>query len=89
MAEEIKRIAGEYNIPCCDAWHTSGINRFTWKHFTHSSVVMNPDYDPEKEYVAPYPQYADQSHMNDAGIRAPRRVHRRVCRRNIKFRGMR
>lgn len=28
---------------------------------------MNPDYDPEKEYVAPYPQYADQSHMNDAG----------------------
>ena len=67
MAEEIKRIAGEYNIPCCDAWHTSGINRFTWKHFTHSSVVMNPDYDPEKEYVAPYPQYADQSHMNDAG----------------------
>lgn len=67
MAELIKTIAGEYNIPCYDAFHNSGINRFTWKVFAHSPVVMSPDYDPEKEYTAPYPQNADQAHLNDAG----------------------
>lgn len=67
MSELVKKIAGEYNIPCCDAWHTSGINRFTWKYYAHSPDVMEKDYDPAKEYVAPYPQYADQAHMNDRG----------------------
>lgn len=67
MAEVVKQIAGEYNIYCCDAWHTSGINRFTWKHYCHSAVVMAPDYDPEKEYDAPYPQFADQAHLNAEG----------------------
>jgi len=67
MAELIKKIAGEYNLPCCDPWHNSGINRYTWKFYTHSPVVMNPDYDPEKEYEAPYPEYADQAHLNSMG----------------------
>lgn len=67
MAELITKIAGEYNIPCCDAWHTSGINRFTWKYYAHSPIVMAPDYDPAKTYVAPYPQYADQAHLNELG----------------------
>lgn len=67
MAELIKTIAGEYNVYCYDAWHNSGINRFTWKHFCHSAVEMNPDYDPDKKYDAPYPQYADQTHLNAEG----------------------
>lgn len=67
MAELIKAVAGEYNIPCCDSWHTSGINRFTWCVFANSPVAIREDYDPDGEYTAPYPQYADQAHMNDAG----------------------
>ncbi len=67
MADLIKTIAGEYNLPCCDLWHTSGIGKFTWKIYANSPVAINPDYDPSKEYVAPYPQYADQAHMNDRG----------------------
>lgn len=67
MANLIKDIAGEYNLPCCDAWHTSGINRFTWKVFANSPTAIRADFDPDAEYTAPYPQYADQAHMNDAG----------------------
>ena len=67
MSSLIISIAGEYNVYCCDAWHTSGINRFTWKHYCHSPVVMNPDYDPLKQYDAPYPQFADQAHLNAEG----------------------
>ena len=67
MAELICKIAGEYNIYCYDAWHNSGINRFTWKHFCHSAVAENPNYDPSKEYDAPYPQFGDQAHLNAEG----------------------
>lgn len=67
MAELVKTIAGEYNLPCCDAWHTSGIGRFTWKIYACNSNAVNPDYDPSKKYDAPYPWNADQAHMNDMG----------------------
>ena len=67
MAELIECIAGEYGIPCLNAWKNSGINRYTWKYFSNSPSTMAADYDPEKEYVAPYPMYADQVHLNDAG----------------------
>lgn len=67
MAKLICEIAGENNLYCCDAWHTSGIGRRTWKIYCASPVVMREDYDPEKEYDAPYPWYADQAHMNDRG----------------------
>lgn len=69
MANLIREIAGEYSIPCYDAWHNSGINRYTWKYYANSPTELRPDYDPEKEYIAPYPQYADQAHLNDAGYR--------------------
>ena len=45
----------------------SGINRFTWKYFANSPTAIKEDYDPSKEYIAPYPQYADQAHLNAAG----------------------
>ena len=67
MAEVIKAICGEYNLPCCDLWHTSGIGRFTWKIYANSPAALNPDYDSEKTYTAPYPQYADQAHLNALG----------------------
>ena len=69
MAEAIKDIAASFNLPCYDAWHNSGINRFTWKYFANSPTEINPDYDPEKEYIAPYPQYADQAHLNGEGYK--------------------
>jgi len=67
MAEAIKDVAAYHNLPCYDAWHNSGINRFTWKYFANSPVALNPEYDPQKEYTAPYPMYADQAHLNAAG----------------------
>ncbi len=67
MAEAIKDIAAYFNLPCYDAWHNSGINRYTWKYFANSPVALNPDYDPEKDYFAPYPMYADQAHLNADG----------------------
>lgn len=67
MAGVICDIAGSYHLPCYDAWHSSGIGRFTWKKFCHSPVVMDESYDPAKKYDAPYPMFADQVHMNEAG----------------------
>ena len=34
---------------------------------TSSPTAIKEDYDPSKEYIAPYPQYADQAHLNAAG----------------------
>ncbi len=67
MAELIEQIGGEYHLYVCNAWKHSGIGRFTWKYYCHSPVVMAEDYDPAKEYEAPYPMYADQVHLNAEG----------------------
>ena len=67
MAEVIKDIAGSYNLPCCDAWHNSGINRFTWKYYANSSSVYATEEQKAKNTIAPYPEYADQAHLNSAG----------------------
>jgi len=67
MAALITEIAHDYNLYCYDAWSNSGINRFTWKHYCHCPDVLNKDYDPNKEYVAPYPMYGDQAHLNSEG----------------------
>ncbi len=67
MAETIKDIAAYHDLPCYDAWHNSGIGRHNWNDFAASPYEINPEYDPEKEYFAPYPQYADQAHLNGEG----------------------
>lgn len=67
MSDEIKKLAGEYNLPCCDAWKNSGINRFTWNYYANSPSAIREDYDPQKTYEAPYPMYADQAHLNALG----------------------
>lgn len=46
MANMQKAIA-EYNaIPCCDLFHTSGINRNTWHIFGANPNVDNPNFSP-------------------------------------------
>lgn len=67
MSEVIEDIAAYFNLPFCNTWKTSGINRFTWDCFANSPTAIRPDYDPSKKYDAPYPQYADQAHLNDLG----------------------
>ena len=67
MSRLICDIARSYNLPFCDTWAHSGINRFTWDFYANSPTAINPDYDPEKEYGAPYPMYADQAHLNSLG----------------------
>lgn len=67
MSEVIRDIARSFNLPFCDAWATSGINRYTWKYYSNSPTAKNPDYDPAKKYDAPYPMFADQAHMNSLG----------------------
>ena len=65
MALKTVEIAGANNIPCYDAWHNSGINRFTRNKFAINPNPLNPDYDPAKTYDAPYPWRADQAHLNE------------------------
>lgn len=67
MAETIKDIAASCNLPCCDAWHTSGINRFTWNYFANSPTPYASDEARAKNTSAPYPEFADQAHLNDLG----------------------
>lgn len=65
MAQTICDIAASHNLPCYDAWHNCGINRYTWKYFAASSKAIR-DEIPDDD-ISPYPQYADQAHLNDAG----------------------
>ena len=67
MAALISDIAKENGLPFCDAWNESGIGKDNWHIYTNSETEMRPDYDPEKEYFAPYPMYADRAHLNGAG----------------------
>ena len=67
MAELIEKIGGENHLHVCNAFKRSGIGRYTWHRYCHSPVVMAEDYDPDKEYEAPYPMYADQAHLNAEG----------------------
>lgn len=41
----IQKAVAEYNsIPCCDLWHTSGINKHTWCLYGASSNAVNEKY---------------------------------------------
>lgn len=67
LAENIKKVAAFNSLPCWDAFHESGINRYTWKYLSWSPVENNEAYSSDT-YVnkssSPYPQYADQVHLN-------------------------
>ena len=46
IANMQKAVAESNAIPCCDLFHTSGINRNTWHIFGLSADVDNPKYSP-------------------------------------------
>ena len=46
IANMQKAIAQHNAIPCCDLFHNSGINRYTWHIFGVSSRVDNPNFSP-------------------------------------------
>lgn len=46
MANIQKAVAAHNAIPCCDLFHTSGINRNTWAVFSASAEVENPNFSP-------------------------------------------
>ena len=41
-----KAVAAFNALPCCDLFHTSGINRYTWHIFGFDSEVNNPNFSP-------------------------------------------
>lgn len=46
MANIQKEVAAYNAIPCCDLFHTSGINRYTWHIFGASADPVNHGYSP-------------------------------------------
>ena len=44
MSDTIKLICNYNNIPVCDLWHNSGINRFTWTIYGSNSNAVNEQY---------------------------------------------
>ncbi len=69
MSYLIKETAEENGLYFCDAWHESGIGKDNWCIYANSPSVLKEDYDPSAEYTAPYPQYADQAHLNALGYK--------------------
>ena len=67
MSEVVRHVAGKYGALFCDAYHGSGIGPDNWNLYANSPVALREDYDPGKEYSAPYPMYADQAHLNGDG----------------------
>jgi len=48
MAKIQKAVAEHNAIPCCDLFHTSGINCHTWSYFSFESCPDNPNFSPYK-----------------------------------------
>lgn len=46
MANMQKQVAAYNAIPCCDLFHSSGINLHTWAWFSASADPVNPNYSP-------------------------------------------
>jgi hypothetical protein len=44
MASIQKAVAAYNSIPCCDLFHNSGINRYTWSVFSAEPNVDNPNF---------------------------------------------
>lgn len=44
MSNTIKAICNYNNIPVCDLWHNSGINKFTWSIYGNSPSSVNDNY---------------------------------------------
>ncbi len=69
MSSLIRSVARRFGAIFYDAYSLSGIGPDNWCVFANSSAVYRADYDPGKTYEAPYPQYADQAHLNAEGYK--------------------
>ena len=67
MSEVIRQVAEKHGLYFFDAYHESGIGPENWCRYANSPTALRSDYDPEKEYSAPYPMWADQAHLNGDG----------------------
>ncbi len=67
MSRLVGRVAEKWGCYFFDAYHLSGIGPDNWNVYANSPAALRDDYDPEKEYFAPYPRYADQAHLNGDG----------------------
>ena len=67
MSDVVKQVADKYGCYFYDAYHLSGIGPDNWCRYANSPTALRPDYDPEAEYAAPYPMFADQAHLNADG----------------------
>ena len=48
LSNTIKEICNYNNIPVCDLWHNSGINKFTWNIYGANSYAVNENYTKYK-----------------------------------------
>ena len=48
LANTIVAVGNHNNIPVCDLWHNSGINKFTWNVYGNSPNPVNTQYSPYK-----------------------------------------
>ena len=48
-------VAERNAIPCCDLFHTSGINHHTWAYFSASPYPDNPNFTPYRLNENGYP----------------------------------
>ena len=46
LANIQKAVAQANGLPCCDLWHNSGINKFTWGVYGASKNAVNENYTP-------------------------------------------
>ena len=67
MSEVVRQTAKKYGCYFYDAYHESGIGPENWCRYANSPTALRADYDPEKDYSAPYPMYSDQAHLNADG----------------------
>ena len=67
MSGVISETAQKYSLLFFDAYHLSGIGRENWNVYAASPSSMAENYDPGREYEAPYPWNADQAHLNSEG----------------------
>lgn len=44
LSDTIKKVCNYNNIPVCDLWHNSGINRFTWTIYGANPNAINSQY---------------------------------------------
>jgi len=67
MASLIGEVAKRYGAAFFDAYHLSGIGPSNWRKYANSPYPYRQDFDPHGFYEAPYPQNADQAHLNGDG----------------------